>query len=154
MGYHPNRMHRATPLHPAKIQRISWNWPVFRQIPADKQRKTKRVESCLVLCLDGGSSPPSSTKKDITYDVFFFVELTSFFERLIPLTPDASGITPVGYLAPSSRGPPALIISWYDVFFLCRADVFLRKTDSSYPPMPPASPRWGISLLPVAGLRP
>lgn len=54
-------------------------------------------------------------KKDITYDVFFFVELTSFFERLIPLTPDASGITPVGYPAPFSRGPPALIISWYDV---------------------------------------
>ena len=27
----------------------------------EKQRKNKRVESCLVLRLDGGSSPPSST---------------------------------------------------------------------------------------------
>ena len=27
----------------------------------ENSRKNKRVESCLVLCLDGGSSPPSST---------------------------------------------------------------------------------------------
>ena len=63
MGYHPNRMHRGTPLNPAKTQRISWHWPVFRHLPADNQRKTKRVESCLVRCLDGGSSPPISTGK-------------------------------------------------------------------------------------------
>ena len=56
-------MHRGTPLNPAKTQRISWHWPVFRHLPADNQRKTKRVESCLVRCLDGGSSPPISTGK-------------------------------------------------------------------------------------------
>ena len=55
------------------------------------------------------------------------MELTSFFERLIPLTPDASGITPVGYLAPSSRGPPALIISWYDVFFFFVLTSFFER---------------------------
>ena len=60
-------MHRATPLPPAKISRISRNWPVFRQVPADNQRKTKRVESCLVLCLDGGSSPPSSTESETVF---------------------------------------------------------------------------------------
>ena len=66
------------------------------------------------------------TKKDITFDVFFCVELTSFFERLIPLTPDASGITPVGYLAPFSRGPPALIIPWYDVQASLSEETFIH----------------------------
>lgn len=54
-------MHRGTPLNPAKTQRISWSWPVFRQTPDENQRGTKRVESRLVRCLDGGSSPPIST---------------------------------------------------------------------------------------------
>lgn len=61
MRYHPNRMHRGTPLNSAKTQRISCSWPVSRQPAADNQRETKRVESWLVRCLDGGSSPPSST---------------------------------------------------------------------------------------------
>ena len=55
-------MRWQTPLKPLKSQRISPRWPVFRQPWTDNQRQTKRVESSLVRCLDGGSSPPISTK--------------------------------------------------------------------------------------------
>ena len=51
-----------TRLRSAKIQTISLRWPAFRQPRVDNQRKDKRVESYLVRCLDGGSSPPISTK--------------------------------------------------------------------------------------------
>ena len=51
-----------TRLWSAKIQTISLRWPAFRQPRVDNQRKDKRVESYLVRCLDGGSSPPISTK--------------------------------------------------------------------------------------------
>ena len=34
----------------------------IRQARADNQRTDKRVESYLVRCLDGGSTPPISTK--------------------------------------------------------------------------------------------
>ena len=36
----------------------------------------KRVESRQADCLDGGSTPPSSTKKERTFVLSFFVELT------------------------------------------------------------------------------
>ena len=52
-----------TRLWSAKIQTISLRWPAFRQPRVDNQRKDKRVESYLVRCLDGGSSPPISTDK-------------------------------------------------------------------------------------------
>ena len=64
-----------TPLRDAKIQRISPRWPVFRQPRADKQRKNKRVESYLGLCLDGGSTPPISTKK-LAFFASFFVPMS------------------------------------------------------------------------------
>ena len=56
-------MHAGTPLNRAKTQGIRVSSPAFRQAGSDKQRKDKRVESFLVRCLDGGSSPPISTKK-------------------------------------------------------------------------------------------
>ena len=39
----------------------------------------KRVESRQADCLDGGSTPPSSTKKERTSVLSFFVELTLSF---------------------------------------------------------------------------
>ena len=62
----------ATPLNSAKIQRISLEWPVRRQFTVEKQSQTKRVESSLVRCLDGGSSPPISTR--IKYEFVPFVQ--------------------------------------------------------------------------------
>ena len=55
-----------TPLGLRQDQGISGGWPAFRQSSVENQRKAKRVESCLVRCLDGGSSPPSSTRKGMT----------------------------------------------------------------------------------------
>ena len=62
-----------TRLRSAKIQTISPRWPAFRQPRVDNQRKDKRVESYLVRCLDGGSSPPISTENasQIPWEVFF-----------------------------------------------------------------------------------
>lgn len=37
----------------------------------------KRVESLQADCLDGGSTPPSSTKKERTLVLSFFVELNN-----------------------------------------------------------------------------
>ena len=62
-GYHSNQMLGVTPLSSAKIQGISLEQPVLRQLPVENQSETKRVESYLVRCLDGGSSPPISTIK-------------------------------------------------------------------------------------------
>ena len=82
-GYHSNGTLRRTPLKPAKIQRISLCWPAVRQAKAENHRMDKRVESCLVRCLDGGSSPPISTTSIdfqlVTSSVHEFVhENTSF----------------------------------------------------------------------------
>ena len=76
-------MQQRTPLKLPKSQRISCGWPVFRQTASDNQRKNKRVESRLVRCLDGGSSPPISTTSIdfqlVTSSVHEFVhENTSF----------------------------------------------------------------------------
>ena len=65
-------LHGWMSLKPAKIQRISFAWPAARQCVADNQREDKRVESLLVLCLDGGSSPPISTKKESFGTLFSF----------------------------------------------------------------------------------
>ena len=66
-------MHGAIPLSSAKIQRISQGWPVRRQSLVENQSQTKRVESCLVRCLDGGSSPPISTQVESSKgDSIFF----------------------------------------------------------------------------------
>ena len=68
-------MHRWIPLKPAKTQRISCGQPVFRHSAADNQRKNKRVESLLVRCLDGGSTPPISTEKCLSdaWEAFFYL---------------------------------------------------------------------------------
>ena len=58
-----------TRLWSAKIQTISLRWPAFRQPRVDNQRKDKRVESYLVRCLDGGSSPPISTDKKMAFQL-------------------------------------------------------------------------------------
>ena len=55
-------MHGGTPLNSAKLQRISPGQPACRHSRDENQRPDKRVESHLVRCLDGGSSPPISTK--------------------------------------------------------------------------------------------
>ena len=68
-GYHPGRMHAGTPLNRAKTQGIRTRWPAFRQPRPDNQRKDKRVESFRVRCLDGGSTPPISTRGLATGDL-------------------------------------------------------------------------------------
>ena len=82
-------------------------WPVRRQSPVENQSQTKRVESCLVRCLDGGSSPPISTdKKKLSRNgwAFLFVE--------IYLNPCQLRCQPLlgAYLLPlrSSRASPVL----------------------------------------------
>ena len=52
-----------TRLSVAKPKSISCIWPAFRQVAVENQRTDKRVESHPVRCLDGGSSPPISTKQ-------------------------------------------------------------------------------------------
>ena len=60
-------MHGGTPLNSAKPQRISPGQPACRHSRDENQRPDKRVESHLVRCLDGGSSPPISTKTALSY---------------------------------------------------------------------------------------
>ena len=60
-------MHGGTPLNSAKLQRISPGQPACRHSRDENQRPDKRVESHLVRCLDGGSSPPISTKTALSY---------------------------------------------------------------------------------------
>ena len=60
-------MHGGTPLNSAKPQRISPGQPACRHSRDENQRPDKRVESHLVRCLDGGSSPPISTKTALSH---------------------------------------------------------------------------------------
>ena len=56
-------MRSLTPLRWLKIQGIRIRWRVCPQLFHENQWQNKYVESTLVLCLDGGSSPPISTNK-------------------------------------------------------------------------------------------
>lgn len=62
MGYHSSGMRSLTPLRRLKFQGIRIQWRVCPQLLHEKQWRNKYVESTRVLCLDGGSSPPISTK--------------------------------------------------------------------------------------------
>ena len=72
-------MHGGTPLNSAKPQRISPGQPAFRHSGNENQRQAKHVESHLVRCLDGGSSPPISTKEALSLLRASFVEMHRCF---------------------------------------------------------------------------
>ena len=59
----------------SKPRQDSEDKPRLRQAEVDNQRRNKRVESSLGRCLDGGSTPPISTKKAV-FGLPFFVEIT------------------------------------------------------------------------------
>lgn len=62
-----------TLLRRLKFQGIRIQWRVCPQLLPENQWQNKYVESTRVLCLDGGSSPPISTKKAAF--AAFFVEM-------------------------------------------------------------------------------
>ena len=65
-------MRAPTLLPRLKIQKLRGRWPAYRQPAPDNQRQDKHVESPLALYSDGGSTPPISTRKAGTCQLFLW----------------------------------------------------------------------------------